>query len=272
MTRSCRLLATAVAALLALPPTASAQFLRPDDVVSAEILPGWRQADGTHVAALRLTLQDGWKTYWRVPGEAGIPPRFDWTGSRNVGSVRILWPRPETFDQNGFLGIGYDNALVLPLELTPREAGGRMTVQAVIDIGVCNDICMPVTLTLDATLGMGGRPDPRIQAALADRPETPAEAGVRGLHCTMDPTGSGLRVTASIDMPALGGDEVAVFETVAPDVWVEHGPTARDGGRLRAEAVFETASGAPVSLDRSGLSITVIGASRAVTMAGCPAG
>ena len=57
-----------------------------------EILDGGMTARGTYMAALHLTLSDGWKTYWRAPGDAGIPPRLDWRGSRNLGDVAITWP------------------------------------------------------------------------------------------------------------------------------------------------------------------------------------
>ena len=55
-----------------------------DDVLQATLLPGWQTASGSHMAAVDLTLAPGWKTYWRSPGDAGIPPRFDWSGSKNV--------------------------------------------------------------------------------------------------------------------------------------------------------------------------------------------
>ncbi|MCX8508161.1 MAG: protein-disulfide reductase DsbD family protein, partial [Rhodobacteraceae bacterium] len=75
------LLLSAVLALAA--PLAQAQPV-PDNLLKAEILPGWRTESGSQMAALRLTMAPGWKTYWRAPGDAGIPPRFDWTGSANL--------------------------------------------------------------------------------------------------------------------------------------------------------------------------------------------
>ena len=56
---------------LAAATLAAATPARALDVVSGEILPGWRHADGAHLAGLRLTLDPGWKTYWRAPGDAG---------------------------------------------------------------------------------------------------------------------------------------------------------------------------------------------------------
>ena len=75
--------------------------------VSGRIIPGSRQDDGSRLAGLRLTLARGWKTYWRSPGEAGVPPSFDWSRSENVAGVEVLWPRPKFFDSFGLTTIGY---------------------------------------------------------------------------------------------------------------------------------------------------------------------
>ena len=68
---------------------------------------GWQMQNGHHMAGLSLQLAPDWKTYWRAPGEAGIPPLFDWSGSTNVQSVRVHWPSPVVFHLNGMQTIGY---------------------------------------------------------------------------------------------------------------------------------------------------------------------
>jgi len=88
-----------------------------DDLVQIEVLDGGLTKRGTHQAALRLTLADGWKTYWRVPGEAGIPPQIGWGRSRNVKAVSLSWPTPQVFDVSGLRSIGYKHQLVLPVEI-----------------------------------------------------------------------------------------------------------------------------------------------------------
>ena len=84
-----------------------------------EILQGWQQADGTRIAALKLTLAPGWKTYWRSPGDTGIPPQFDWSKSSNLRSVGITWPAPYVYRDRGVTTIGYKDVLVLPFAITP---------------------------------------------------------------------------------------------------------------------------------------------------------
>ena len=87
-----------------------------EDMVAVSIVNGWQMADGSHVAALKFVLADGWKTYWRAPGEAGIPPQFDWRGSRNLARAEIEWPTPKQTMTNGMRTIGYEHVLVLPLD------------------------------------------------------------------------------------------------------------------------------------------------------------
>jgi DsbC/DsbD-like thiol-disulfide interchange protein len=116
----------------ALASSAAAQDV-PDNVARADLLPGWQNPDGTRTAALRLTLAPGWHTYWRSPGEAGIPPRFDWTGSRNLTSVALHWPQPQIFDQNGLRTLGYEGDVILPIDVT-AAADGPVTLNTTIEL------------------------------------------------------------------------------------------------------------------------------------------
>ncbi len=260
------LLASISALVLALPGHAR----EASQVVDSRLLQGWQTETGTRMVALHLELAPGWKTYWRAPGEAGIPPEFDWTGSQNLGSVRFHWPRPVVFDQNGMRSIGYDGRMVLPIELTPHDPGQPIQLRAQIDLGVCQDICVPMSLTVSADLKGAGARDAMIDAALADRPKSARSAGLRGARCAVEPIRDGMKVTAELDIPALGGAEVVVLELVGQDVWVSEAVTERSGGRLTAAAEMVPPEAAPFSLDRSDIRITLIGAGRAVDLTGCP--
>lgn len=239
-------------------------------IVDSRLLPGWQTEQGSRMVALHLELAPGWKTYWRAPGEAGIPPQFDWTGSQNLGSVRFHWPRPVVFDQNGMRSIGYNGRMVLPIELTPRDPGQPIMLRAQVDLGVCQDVCVPMSLTLSADLdGAGGR-DPMIDAALANRPKSARSAGLSGVRCAIEPIRDGLKVTAELEIPALGGSEVAVLELMGREVWVSEAQTERKGGRLTATAEMVPPEAAPFSLNRSDIRITLISGGQAVDLTGCP--
>ena len=246
---------------------------RGSDLVEARILPGWRAPDGTHMAALELRLREGWKTYWRAPGEVGIPPQFDWRRSRNLAGVEPIWPTPEITETGGLRSIGYHGTLVLPLRLTTDHAGRDIALEGSIELGVCKDVCMPVTINVSGTLPKDAtRPDPRIAAALASRPYSAAEAGVVHVACRVSPIPDGIGLRAEIDLPPTGGREMAVFELEDPRIWASRTETRRRGGRLVAETRLYHVDGRAFALDRSGIRITVLGQSRAVDIQGCPAG
>lgn len=257
------------AALVALAFPAPGQEL-PPDILSATLRGGWRTEAGTQMAALELKLAPGWKTYWRAPGEAGIPPEFDWTGSGNIRSVAFHWPKPEVFDLNGMRTFGYRETLVLPIEFRPVDPGRPIEVQARIDLGVCDEICVPVSVSVAGELAPGAAPDPVIGAALADRPDPAAKAGLATARCELEPIRDGMRLTSRLDMPPLGPEEIAVVELSDRTVWVSPAETSRTGGELRATADLVPADAKPFALDRSQVTITVFGtAGRVVEIEGC---
>lgn len=257
------------ATLFSLPATAQ----QSGEILDARILTGWQRADGKHVAALHIKLHDGWKTYWRAPGDAGIPPQFIWSGSHNLSNVAVSWPTPKRILQSGVQTIGYEDAVTLPLTVTPAQAGKAITLTGEVIIGVCKDVCVPMTLKVSQDLPAGQtKPDPRIVAALADRPYTAAEAKVGRVACRISPLTDGLHLRAEVDLPQTGGSELAVIETANPQIWVAQSKTTRQGGRLIAETELYHVEGRSFALDRSGLRITVLGKKHAVEIQGCPAG
>lgn len=255
------------ALLLAAP--AAAQDL-PPDLARLEVLPGWRTGDGRHMAALRLTLAPGWKTYWRAPGAAGLPPVIDLAGSTGIAGAEPRWPVPDVFHFNGMRSIGYHDAVTIPLDLA-LEGTGAAHLAGEIEIGVCDEICVPVRIPFSVELPPAGDRDPVIAAALVDRPMTPEEAGAQAT-CALAPAGEGLQLTVRLDLPSLGPEEAVVIETADPGLWVSEAAAAREGGTLVATAETLARDGGPPSVDRSELRITVLGAGRAVDIQGCRAG
>ncbi len=262
--------AAALAATLCIGSPALTQGL--DNLVQLEVLDGGKTSEGTYQGALRLTLKDGWKTYWRAPGDAGIPPQFDWNGSGNVADVAITWPAPHVFDQNGLRSVGYEDQLVLPVEITPRNPAKPVRLRGEMDLGVCKDVCVPGRLDFDHTLDAAAGRNPAIAAALAQRPFSEREAGVAGATCHLTPTADGMQIEAHITMPSAGGAEFAVIEPGNPALWASQPETRRQGNTLIASSEVISASGGPFALDRSEVRITVLGANHAVDIQGCSAG
>lgn len=238
--------------------------------VTAELIDGWQQPDGTRVSAVRLTLAEGWKTYWRAPGDAGIPPEFKWNGSRNLAGVSVSWPTPEVFEQNGMRSVGYSHQVTLPLSVAAKQAGQPVEINLTMDIGVCKDICVPQKLSIKGTLdNTGTTPVPAIAAALAEQPYSAKEAGARGVTCALSLSEDGLNITATLILPATGRTEHVVIEAGRPDVWVSEATTRRNGNTLTAQAEMIPNAAGALALDRSAIRFTVIGTSHAVDLRGC---
>lgn len=248
---------------------ARAEVLHQDDIVKAELRPGWREADGRQISALHLKLRDEWKTYWRAPGDAGVPPVFDWSGSENLATVRPIWPRPDLFDFQGMQTIGYTHDLVLPLEITPLDPSRPVVLRASVDLGLCKDICLPAQLILGDDLPMPGAPDALITAALTDQPQTAQSAGLADIRCQTEAIKDGLRVTAHLRLPPHDGPETVVMEPAAP-VWVSDATVSRDGDLLTAQADFVPQPGQTFDLNAETLRLTVLSPGRAIEVTGCP--
>jgi suppressor for copper-sensitivity B len=95
--------------------------------------------------ALGMRLKPGWKTYWRTPGEAGLAPAFDWTGSQNFKSATVHWPMPRRYTAEDLDNYVYQDAVVFPIDIAVAEPGKPLSLKLKLDILACNEICLPET-------------------------------------------------------------------------------------------------------------------------------
>ncbi len=270
MKQSALSIAAVLTAITAVPSLAQGRF---DDVVKTEVIQGWDLPDGRRLAAIRLSLAPGWKTYWRAPGDAGIPPHFDWSRARNIGAVSLTWPTPDVHTQNGMRSIGYTDQVVIPMHITPSKPGKPMRLRTTLSMGVCSDVCIPHQVSINTLLDSPDlTPTPAIVAALADVPYSEAEAEVQAATCQLRPTEHGMQIEARVTLPHTGGTEVAVIEPGVPGVWVSEAKTSRTGNTVVAVSEMMHADGGAFAIDRSDVRITILGGSYAVDVRGCTAG
>jgi DsbC/DsbD-like thiol-disulfide interchange protein len=131
------------------------------------------------IAGVEIKLAEGWKTYWRQPGDSGgIPPRFDWSGSVNLAMARVLYPAPERLKDPTGESIGYKKTVVFPLELTAADPARPIVLRLALEYGICRDICVPAEARFEALIAPGAVTllQPELAAALARVPR-PVEAG-----------------------------------------------------------------------------------------------
>jgi len=259
-----------VLAIMALPTLTVAEDYK--DMARMEILPGWRTASGDHVAGIKITLAPGWITYWRAPGEAGIPPHFRFASDSPITSITPHWPVPDVFDDAGLMSIGYHDSVIFPLTISAAQAAGDMAVSGELTIGVCEEICIPVTFTFDTLLPEVGARDASIVAAMADAPLSADAANVGSVTCAIAPISDGLRMTSQINVAQVSGSEFVVIEPSDPQIWVSQAEVSRVGDTLSATVDMVHPSGQPFAFDRSAVRITVLGGNgRAIDLRGCTA-
>jgi DsbC/DsbD-like thiol-disulfide interchange protein len=133
---------------------------------AARLIAGTRSADrGAPLrAGMEIRLMTGWHTYWRYPGDAGVPPQFDFAGSQNLKAVEVLWPAPHRLQEAGLDTIGYERGVILPLKVTPQDSAKPVTLRVKLDYAVCEKLCVPAEAKGELTLTGGSAAQ---EAALA---------------------------------------------------------------------------------------------------------
>ncbi len=198
-----------------------------DAAPQAEIASPWveghnsraRLVGGHGVAGVELQLPEGWKTYWRTPGDAGgVPPAFDWTGSTNLESAEVLYPAPKRFtDQSGDT-VGYKGNVTFPVRLKAKDPAMPIDVQLLVDYGVCKDICIPAEAKLALTLPPDSPTPEDLATAMAKIP-APPEARREGdpilKRAVAELSGSAPRLVIAAEFP--GGAGHADLFVEAPD-------------------------------------------------------
>lgn len=220
------------------------------------------------MAGLRIDMADGWKTYWRAPGDAGIPPQVTWGGSENIDGVAFYWPTPEVFDQSGMRSIGYHGSVTVPIEIFPNYKG-EIRLKGELDIGVCEEICVPATFSFDTVIPSDGKRNAAISASLLNQPLTADEAGVGAVTCTLKPIDGGMQITTVAALAATSEAEAIILETADPFVWISEPKVTRTPTHITATSDLIHANGDAFAVDRSGIRMTVLSRGRAVDIQGC---
>lgn len=165
---------------------------------------------------LQFRLKPGWKIYWRAPGDAGFPPRIDWSGSTNLASADIAWPAPERFSVLGLETLGYSDAVILPITARPGQAGQGVGLKAKVDYLTCKEICIPYTARMSLGLPAAtAQPSEFAHDISRFRAKIPGDGAARGFAVTAAWTdGSGKAANLMVAAQAL-------YAFDRPDVFVE---------------------------------------------------
>lgn len=210
-------------------------------------------------AGLELRLKPGWKTYWRYPGNSGIPPQLKFDGSDNVKSVTVLWPAPKRFEEAGGNAIGYSGDVVLPLHVTAKDPRQPVRLKLDLSYGVCEKLCVPAFAKLELPL-TGSDPDLSSALAAAEahvpKKSTVGAGGdfaIRAVHEEK----SGKRARVLVDVAAPAGNKVDLLaEGPTPD-WALPLPEPVAGAPAGLQRFAFDIDGVPPGASAKGALITL---------------
>ncbi len=150
-------------------PSASAQGFHS----RARLISGGQQGNGW-LAGIEITLDQGFKTYWRNPGDSGLPPRFDWSGSENLAGTEVRFPAPYRHEDAAGVAYVYGKKVVLPVLVKAKDKDKTVKLVLSAEYGVCKDICIPARADMSLDLTADGPDRSAIEAALAKVPRPQA--------------------------------------------------------------------------------------------------
>ena len=179
-----------------------------------EILEGWVKPDGSLLYGLKISLAEGWKTYWHTPGPMGLKPHFDFEGSYNINSLDVLWPSPIIFGSTGFESIGYENGVILPIVVKAKKNSDPVNLKIRGQIGICYNVCIPAEFETQSALKLLSNDlNTDLLAALANLPLSPSDLKKKDARCNITFSPTGFRIEA--DVPFLErADAIIIFSII----------------------------------------------------------
>lgn len=210
-------------------------------------------------AGAQIRLKAGWHTYWRYPGDSGVPPKFDFSGSQNVKEVHVLWPAPERLSEEGGVSIGYAHDLTMPLHVVPQDLSKPVTLKMKLDYAVCEKMCVPAAAKAELTLASGPvSQDAALVAAEAQVPKRHAigEGQPLAIRSVRRETGpKGPRVVVDVAAPA--GTPLALFAEGPTPQWALPVPQPIDGAADGIRRFVFDLDGAPPGATYQGALVTL---------------
>ena len=237
---------------------------------SVDIIRGWRQSDDIHIAAINIKLEDGWKTYWRVPGIGGIAPILNWEKSKNIKNISQIWPTPNIYNEYGLQTIGYKDELLLPLQIQPIDKKQPIHLSVTIDFGICSDVCVPIQTTVEerlperTSIGKKNILDTLEKAILSGN-----KSPFKIVKCNIVPIKDGFEVNAFFEgLTSFDKDTLGVVEyPVKQNGWINQKASLISSNQLSVHATVYNKS--IHFIDRSDLTLTIFTKNKAFEFDGC---
>jgi DsbC/DsbD-like thiol-disulfide interchange protein len=226
-------------------------------------------------AGVELKLASGWKTYWRYPGDSGVPPRFGFARSENVAEVLVKWPAPHRFSDAGEVTIGYKGNVIFPLSVTPKDPRLPAVLRLDLEYALCEKLCVPASGKAELTLSA---PSSDLDAELTNAETRVPQAarigdpGPLAIRSVRNETGHGEpRVIVDVAVPP-GTPHVDLFAEGPTPEWALPVPVPVAGAPAGMQRFVFDLTGQPdgASTERPPLKLTAVADDRAIEVVAPP--
>jgi DsbC/DsbD-like thiol-disulfide interchange protein len=207
-------------------------------------------------AGVEIKLDKGWKTYWRYPGDSGIPPRFDFKRSQNVKTIAVRWPAPHRFSDEGGQSIGYKDHVILPLSIVPADPSKPVMLRLDLDYAICEKLCVPAEGKAELALTRNRTANEAALAAAEARVPKPAALGASSTPAISAVT----RETASppriiVDVAAPRGAALDLFAEGPTPEWALPLPAPIAGAPAGVQRFAFALDGLPTGASAAGATL-----------------
>jgi DsbC/DsbD-like thiol-disulfide interchange protein len=259
--------AGAIAATLAAPAQAADASPWAQDSHSAfRLIAGSNKAGAARLrAGIEIKMGPGWHTYWRYPGDSGVPPRFDFSGSENFADAKVLYPAPHLYSDETGNTLGYKGGVTFPLQVTPRQPGKPVKLHVKLEYAVCDKLCVPVEGNAELTLAPGASAEDASLAAAEARVPKKVSATQAGL--TVKRVNNAAKPLVMVDLKAPAGEKVEVFVEGPTPEWALPVPKPAPGAPAGHQQFGFELDGLPPGVDPKGhfeLTFTIVEGSRPI--------
>lgn len=224
-----------------------------------------KNGDAQLRGGIEIKMQPGWKTYWRYPGDSGVPPHFDFSGSENLKDVKVLYPAPHLFTDETGQSLGYKEKVIIPLAVSPQQPGKPVRLRLKIDYAVCEKLCVPAEGRAELVLEVGESSHNSELVAAEGRVPKQVAAAQAGL--TARRVNSGRKPLVAVDLGAPTNQTVELFVEGPTPQWALPIPKPVQAAPAgRAQFIFEL-DGLPPGVDPKSqldLTFTVVTGERAI--------
>jgi DsbC/DsbD-like thiol-disulfide interchange protein len=231
-----------------------------DDLNSSlRLIGGGADNAGAVHAGVEIKLKPGWHTYWRYPGDSGVPPRFTFPGSDNLATVKVLYPAPKAIVDETGTTIGYTDDVIFPVRIVPRQKGKPVHLHLNVEYAVCEKMCVPVEAKTELTLPSGNaETDAALAAAEAQvpKPVNAADLALKAHRVNDAP-----KPLVAVDLAVPTGDKVEVFVEGPTPEWALPIPKPAPGAPSGHQYFGFELDGLPPGVDPKGpfeLTFTIV--------------